>query len=398
MDISQLNASADNLASILSNQQAQREQVASYALANGLSLLQEKKYDRAISEFKRAAAFNPNLPEAYEYLGKAYQTNGNTDEAIKAFKQGVRANSSSEKLITDLGNAYSEAKQYDEAENQFKKLAQVSPASAYPHNSLGLIYLTTNRYDTAEEQFKEVIKLAPKDGNGYYGLGQVYNKQGKYKEAVDQLEEAISLKKDFAYAHLELGYAYIGLGDKAKAEEQVKILSNMNTDQANGLAQDLELTLFTPKMSGIKALDSTFPCVLGPGTSVSVLDASLITPNQSKTFWLTFQFNQAMDISSIQNPLNWFIFKASGGQAGYYNNGVTIHPEKEAMISPIPLNVAYDPKTYQATIFFNISQNSTGDSVIDPSHWVFKFKGTDVSGHMIDSSGDEYDGFALSSF
>jgi tetratricopeptide (TPR) repeat protein len=420
MDISQLSAAADTLASILSSQKAQREQVASYALAQGLSFLQDKKYDRAISEFKRAIAFNPNSSDAYQYLGKVYQTTGKTNDAIETFKKGVQQGSTPqdtsyqaltsqgftsqgttsqgtttyEDLIISLGNAYIEAKQYDQAEKQFKKLAQVDPTTAYPHNSLGYIYLTTNRISEAEDQFKKVIQMAPRDGNGYYGLGLVYNKEKKFGEAVDQFEEAISLKKKFSQAYSDLGYAYIGLGNTTKAQEQVKILSDLDPT----LARNLQLSLFTPKITNVLPLDSTFPSVLGPLTSLSVLDASLATPGQSKTFSLTFQFNQKMDLSSVQNPLNWFISKASGGTAGYYNNGITIHPEKEIMLSPIPSNVSYDPVTYKATIFFTIAQNAAGNGVMDPSHWVFKFKGTDISGHIMDKSGDEYDGFALSPF
>ena len=398
MDISQLNANADTLASILSSQKAQREQVAQYALVRGLSFLQEKKYDRAISEFKRATAFNPELEEAYEYLGKVYQTTEKTNKAIEVYKTWVQYNPTSEKAITSLGNAYIETKQYDVAEKQFKRLAQVAPTSAYPYNSLGHIYLSTDRYEEAEEQFKKVIKYSSRDANGYYGLGLALNKQKKYKEAVEQFETAISMKKGFEYAHSDLGYAYIGLGQKAKAEEQLEILSDLHTDLASDLAVELELALFTPKITSTKPLDSTFPSVLGPRTPVSVLDASLLTPNQSKTFSLTFQFNQAMDASSVQNSLNWFIFKASGGQAGFYNNGITIQPEKEIQLSPVPNSVSYDQTKYTATIYFTITQNAAGDGVIDPSHWVFKFKGTDISGNIMDPDGDEYDGFALSPF
>jgi hypothetical protein len=45
-------------------------------------------------------------------------------------------------------------------------------------------------------------------------------------------------------------------------------------------------------------------------------------------------------------------------------------------------------------VYFRITQNATGDGLIDPQHWVFKFSGTDVSGNPMDSRGDEYDGFA----
>jgi tetratricopeptide (TPR) repeat protein len=398
MDISQLNATADTLTSILSSQQAQREQVAQYALMRGLSFLQEKNYDRAAGELKRAVTFNPDLEEAYEYLGKVYQINGKTQEAIETFKKWVGHDPTSEKGLTALGNAYVEKKQYEEAEAQFKRLAQINPSSAYPFNSLGHIYQLTERYDDAEEQFKKVIKLSPRDANGYYGLGLALSKQEKYEDAIEQFENAIALKKNFEYAYSDMAYAYIGLGKKTKAEEIVETLSDMGTDLARDLATEVGLTLFTPQMTSVKPLDGTFPSVLGARTPLSVLDASLQTPNQSKVFSLTFQFNQAMDISSVQNSLNWFIFKAAGGPAGYYNNGITIQPEKEIMLSPVPNTVSYDPTHYTATVFFTITQNSTADGVMDPSHWIFKFKGTDISGNMIDSTADEYCGSALTPF
>lgn len=398
MDISKLNATADALTTILSSGQAQREQLAQYALVRGLSFLQEKKYDRALGELKRAVTFNPQLEEAYEYLGKVYQLTGKTEEAIEVYKKWTRTVTDSAKAVTALGNAYVEKKQYREAEDQFKKLLRLDPASFYAYNQLGHIYLNTERAEEAEEQFRKVIRLSPRDANGYYGLGLALSKQEKYKEAVEAFEKAVSLKKKFEYAYADLGHAYIGLGDKEKAQEQADALYDLGTPLAKELAAEIELTLFTPQMVGIKPLDSTFPSVLGPGTPLAVLDPSLATPSTSKTFTLTFQFNQAMDISSVQNPLNWFIYKASGGKAGFYNNGITLHPEKEILLSPIPQWVTYDPSQYRATIYFTITQNAAGDGVIDPSHWVFQFKGTDVSGNMMDAAADEFDGFALTPF
>jgi Flp pilus assembly protein TadD len=398
MDISKLNATADALTAILSSGPAQREQLAQYALMRGLSFLQEKKDDRALGEFKRAVTFNPQLEEAYEYLGKIYQKNGKTKEAIEVFKKWTRSVTDSAKAVTALGNAYVENKQYEEAEVQFKKLQQMDPASPYAYNQLGHIYLNTDRADEAERQFRKVIRLSPRDANGYYGLGMALNKLERFEEAVEAFERAVSLKKKFEYAYADLAHAYIGLGEKDKAREQVDALYDLGTPLAKDLAQEIELSLFTPQITGIKPLDSTFPSVLGPGTSLSILDASLAAPNASKTFTLTFQFNQSMDAKSVQNPLNWFIFKAKGGPAGFYNNGITIHPEKEVLLSPVPNFVTYDPTHYRATVYFTITQNANGDGVIDPSHWVFKFQGTDVSGNMMDPAADEFDGFALIPF
>ena len=111
-------------------------------------------------------------------------------------------------------------------------------------------------------------------------------------------------------------------------------------------------------------------------------------------FSMVFRFNQAMELVSVQNAMKWSISKAPGGAGGVYNNGVTLYPAREVEIMPIPLAVRYDPVTREATVYFRITQNATGDGLIDPQHWVFKFSGTDANGNPMDPRGDEYDGFA----
>lgn len=397
MDISSLTP-ADALASALTSQQDNRKALANSALSRGLQNFQDGDYEKAAGEFKRAAAFNPQSADAYTYLGNAYMKLKKYDEAIAAYKRPVMLDQSSTDAKKNLANAYVEMERYTEAEDMFRQMAAQEPYSPYAYNSLGHVYLKTDRYDDAVYEFQKVINLSPHDGNGYYGLGLAYNKKEKYEDAVRQFQEAIRLKKNFAFAEADLGYAYIGLGQNDKAQQQVDRLNEINTDTSKALAIELELSLFTPKIVDIVSKDSTFLSPLGPRTSVSILDSSLGTPQASKNFSMVFQFNQQMDINSVQNTFNWTISKARGGTGGVYNNGATISPEREIVIPPFPKSVSYDPTTFRATVYFTVTQNAGANGLTDPSHWVFKFAGTDVGGNAIDSSADEYDGWAGTPF
>jgi tetratricopeptide (TPR) repeat protein len=388
----------DALTSALVGQQDNRKSLSTQALSSGLQYFQDGKYEKAVSEFKRAVALNPESADAYTYLGNSYIKLKKYDEAIAAYKKPVILDQSSTDAKKNLANAYMEAEQYDNAEETFLKMAKQDPRSPYAHNSLGYLYMKTGREDEAVYEFQKVISLSPYDGNGYYGLGLAYNKQEKYADAVKQFQEAIRLKKDFAFAEADLGYSYIGLGEKEKAQKQVDILYDMNTDQSNALATELELSLQTPQIVDADVSESTFLSPLGPGTSVSILDSSLRTAGASKNFSMVFQFNQQMDIASVQNTFNWSISKAKGGTGGWYNNGVTINQDREIVIPPFATSVSYDPTTYQATVYFSVTQNANANAITDPSHWVFKFAGTDVSGNAMDSSADEYDGWASKPF
>ncbi|MRR06476.1 MAG: tetratricopeptide repeat protein [Deltaproteobacteria bacterium] len=382
-------SSPDKMFSALLSMQTLRSQSSTTSLSSGLALFQKGKYTEAIASFKQSTAFAPDNVDAYNYLAKAYLKQGKSKEAIKAYDISLSLDRSQSGIHIELGNVYFSEQRYAEAEKEFKRAAQLNPSDNLAPYTLGQLYLKTERYSEAEVQFKKVIRMSPKDGNVYYALGSTYNKMGRFDEAVTQLEKAVTLKKDFALGHFELGTAYLRLENREKAQEQLDILKKLDTSLANQLGADLA----APKISLFNAGDSTFNSLLRSGTPLALLSADLLYPNSSKDFTMSFQFDSKMDTASVMNITNWSITKASGGEAGYYNNGITLYPEKEAVISPLPKRVMYDATTSQATITFSIAQNPYGTAVIDPSHLVFKFSGTDINGKKMDPTADQYDGF-----
>jgi tetratricopeptide (TPR) repeat protein len=383
-------ALTDKMFSALLSQQSLRSQAATTALSSGMALYQKGKYAEAIASFKQSTAYAPDTIDAYNYMASAYLKQGKTKEAINAFKISLSIDRSQQEIHVQLGNIYFADKRYTEAENEFKTASRLDPSDNLAPYTLGQLYLQTDRYSEAEAQFKKVIRMTPKDGNIYYALGETYNKMGRYDEAVPQLEKAISLKSDFALAHFELGTAYIGLDQKENAQEQADILAGLDTSLYSDLKQDLT----SPRIFAVNLANSTFNPVLGPGTPLSFLSADLLFPNASKDFTMQFQFDSEMDATSVMNITNWSITRASGGTGGIYNNGLPLNQGNETIISPVPKSVMYDATTYQATVTFSIAQNPYGTGVIDPKHLVFKFSGTDMDGKKMDTSADQYDGFA----
>ena len=45
-------------------------------------------------------------------------------------------------------------------------------------------------------------------------------------------------------------------------------------------------------------------------------------------------------------------------------------------------------------VSFQLSQNDTSNTTIDPSHMLFRFTGTDARGKIMDLTADEFDGAA----
>jgi hypothetical protein len=199
------------------------------------------------------------------------------------------------------------------------------------------------------------------------------------------------LKSNDPSANYQLGIAYNGLGQTTKAQQQLSILDDTDTT----LASQLSFTLDTPQMVATDSSatqNNAFDSVLGPGTPLWMLDPSLLTEdNSSAQFTFTISFDNAMSASSVMNTANWSISKADSTQAGYYDDSMP-ETSNDATVPTTPTSVAYNALTNEATVTFQLSQNSDGTAVIDPSHLVFTFNGEDSSGRSMDTSANSIDG------
>jgi hypothetical protein len=78
-----------------------------------------------------------------------------------------------------------------------------------------------------------------------------------------------------------------------------------------------------------------------------------------------------------------------------YNNGIAA-PSTEVNLPLFPSDIYYDEKGMKATVRFTLTQNSTADGTIDPSHMVFSFNGEDADGNKMDENYDQFMGFSKS--
>ena len=403
------NNASDALGLTAAYQTAQdnRLQIAQYAIAQAATDLSNGKNDQAITAFKKALAFDPNNTTAYNYLGQLYLSSGDTTNAIKSYQQLVRIQSSTtlkdtsttaptlEAATLGLANSYLQAQQYDQSEQQFKAAAKLNPQDPIPPYTLGQQYLTQGRLDEALTMIQQAQKLSPNDGNVFYALGSIYNAQGNYSDAATALQTSIQLKPNFPSANYQLGVAYNGLGYSDGVQEQLTILNSSDATLAAQLT-----SIIKPKITSI---DTTNPAnklnaIFGPNTQLYIMDPSkLIAPNSSATLSTVIQFDSDMDVSSVMNTTNWKISMGNSPQSGYYNDSMPLS-STDTPILPTPVSVTYDSVSKEATVNFQVSQNSKGNATIDPQHIVFTFNGVDTAGQSMDQTANATDGAAISAF
>ena len=384
--------------SLGSTQNAQLDSFAQNNLVKGLQLYSDQKYNEAIQVFKRAIGYSPKSSaaiNAYDYMAKAYINLGDQKSAIEAYQKSIVADPSQDAAHTSLANLYYSQGDYGKALKQYQQAAKLNPSGAN-YFSLGQGYLADGQYDNALQAFNTVRRQAPTDPYGDFGKGQVYAKQGMYADAISAFQRAIKIDPGYWNAYSEMGYALADTGQLKQAQDIVT-----NTLQAN--APDLATQLSTyidsktkPQILGNTYSDigTPFLTVPGPGTKVSNLGSlNLVNPDTTQTFSISFQFSKPMDQSSVENLTNWTITRASGKYlSDTYNYGQTT-PSSEVMLPYNPTGVIYDSKTMIATVLFSVTQNSSANGTIDPSHIQFTFNGTDANGLAMDPKANEYTGF-----
>jgi len=169
---------------------------ASLQAALGHVLLQERKWDEAISTLRGAISSQPDDAVAHNNLGVALQTVGNVADAVPEFREAIR-----------LQPDYLEA-----------------------HSNLGHALEKQNDLIGSITEYREVLRLKPDDAEGHFHLGLVYYKQGNSIAAVDEYREAIRLEPGFALAHFSLGGVLYNRGEREAGIEELRTAYALSPD------------------------------------------------------------------------------------------------------------------------------------------------------------------------
>jgi Flp pilus assembly protein TadD len=183
----------------------------------GLALLQGKKNDEAIGQFKIVLEKDPNFALAYEGLGRALFGKKEYGEAEINFQKALKLNPALWKAHNFLGNIYDFQKKFEKAVRAYKSALAIKPDNGLLYNNLGVSYTLTGGFKKAARAFNRAIDLKYTKSKVYNNLGMAYAnleqysnalqafrqaggralKKGKFEEAVRCFEKAIEIEPGF---------------------------------------------------------------------------------------------------------------------------------------------------------------------------------------------------------
>ena len=184
------------------------------------------EFEKAVNYFERAIAVDPNYPQAYLGLAKAYGWQWimgvlPPKEAFPKFNTALQKALSIDDSVPEAHYVQAVAAWYfywnwAEAERQFKRALQLNPNLEEARFEYAWFLSTMGRHAEAVAAAQRAVEDDPFSVSANLALGSVYHLAGRLDEALRQIEKTIEIEPNDPRCYEYLGGVYqsLGLHDK----------------------------------------------------------------------------------------------------------------------------------------------------------------------------------------
>jgi len=193
------------------------------------------KYRDAIEEYELALNFNPELVEAYRFLGESYknlykqgveteENENKAEKALESLNKALEIDSNNKDIIQSLGDMYDKMRDFEKAESMYLKMIEMEPTKMGNYYVVAEFYKrysgsegekgeegikeSKTPFQKAEEMYLRRIESEPENPQGYAYIAQFYEGIApvpEFDKANMYLEKRIALEPDNAAAWLSKG-------------------------------------------------------------------------------------------------------------------------------------------------------------------------------------------------
>lgn len=200
-------------------------------LSQGRALLENGYTNEAIAELSVAAIAGPDLVEANNLLGLAYDRRGQHKQAQEFYERALTVAPQNARVLNNLGHSLYLADRYNDALARLKAAARLSPADTQVANNLALVYGRLGKYNDAFKQFSRA-------GSEFYArmnTAALLVAAGRDRDAIKHYEAARKINPASSDVLRQLIALYVRTGQRDKAEAAQRDL-NKALDTSGGKA------------------------------------------------------------------------------------------------------------------------------------------------------------------
>lgn len=164
-----------------------------YYFNRGIFFQQAGDWEKALANYSKAEALDPNNPDTYNNKGVVLKEMGKYDQALDEFLRAVFLDAGYAKAYNNIGVVYYMQKNYPEAIRHYLKAIDINPTNLEAFNNLATIYKKQKESDKARGVLNRALSLDPDHPGTNYNLAVLYEESREIKPALFYYRRFIDL-------------------------------------------------------------------------------------------------------------------------------------------------------------------------------------------------------------
>ena len=190
------------------------------------------KSDKALRDYNRALELDPDGAGGYKNRGFTYLSQDEPIKALQDFSKALELDSDDAAAYVGRGLAYLSQNEPDKALQDFSKVLELDPDNTGAYRGRGFTYLSQNEPDKALQDFSKVLELDPDDAGAYMGRGLAHQTQNEPDKALQDFSKVLELDSDDARAYMGRGRVYLAQGKPDEALQDYDRALELDPDDA----------------------------------------------------------------------------------------------------------------------------------------------------------------------
>lgn len=192
------------------------------SLSQGRALLESGRLNEAIAQLSIAATVGPDLLEANNLLGQAYDRRGWHTLAQQCYERALEAAPKDPRTLANLGYSLYLSDNYALALKRLKQAARIAPFDARITANIAQVHFRLGNYDDAFKNFARISN----NFEARVKLARLFEGTSRPTEAIKQYERALKLQPDAPAVLESLAALYQQTGRTREAEATRRTLRN----------------------------------------------------------------------------------------------------------------------------------------------------------------------------
>jgi len=222
----------------------------------GAAFAESGAYEKAMAQYRKAVAIDPEYGEVYNNIGNIYARRGAYSEAETLYRKAIELQPAYGMPYYNLAVALMDQKKYDEARaylekarhldpgfveiyigignidiaqgksdqalEAYRKALDLSPEQPQVQISIGKIYADKKDFDQARAHFERALAQDPSNAELLVNIGKLLQDQSRPRQALKYYQRAVAADPDTAMAHFDMANVYVTLENYEKAERHYR--------------------------------------------------------------------------------------------------------------------------------------------------------------------------------